>query len=82
MSEMESKALAILSRISGMEAAELEPAQDLVGELGIDSPKALELLCDIEEQCGIEVPDDAVGKMETVGDVLAMVRSCESRTAA
>jgi len=76
MTEMEEKALGILARIAKKDVAELKPTQDLVGDLGIDSPKALELVCDIEDDCGFEVPDDAVGEMETVGDLLAMVRSC------
>ena len=74
MSDMEQKALEILARIAGKEVAELEVGQDLVGDLGIDSPKALELVCDIEDDCGIEVPDDTVGTMATVADLLAMVR--------
>ncbi len=76
MTEMERKALEILARIAKKDVAELEAAHDLVGDLGIDSPKALELVCDIEDDCGFEVPDDAVGQMDTVGDMLAMVRSC------
>lgn len=75
MTEMEEKALGILARIAKKDVAELGAAQDLVGDLGIDSPKALELVCDIEDDLGFEVPDDAVGEMETVGDLLAMVRS-------
>ena len=76
-SELESKGLAILGRVAERDAAELAAELDLVGDLGIDSPKALELLCDIEDECGIEVPDDFVGKMNTVGDVLEMLRSVE-----
>ena len=75
--EMESKARAILARIAQREPQELAADQDLVADLGIDSPKALELLCDLEDECGIEVPDDFVGKMNTVGDVLLMLRSVE-----
>ena len=76
MTEMEEKALAILARIAKKGVAELKVTHDLVGDLGIDSPKALELVCDIEDECGFEVSDDAVGEMETVDDVLAMVRAC------
>ncbi len=76
--EMESKARAILARIARCEPQELAADQDLVADLGIDSPKALELLCDLEDECGIEVPDDFVGKMNTVGDVLEMLRSVET----
>ena len=73
MGDMQHKALDILARIAGRQAGELAPEQDLVADLAIDSPKALELLCDIEDECGVEVPDDAVNRLQTVGDVLEVV---------
>jgi len=77
LNDMERTALDILARIARLPAEELAPEQDLVADLGIDSPKALELLCDIEDECGIEIPDDAIGQMNTVGDLLAMLGSSE-----
>ncbi len=79
---MEDRALAILARIARREVSDLKPEQDLVADLAIDSPKALELLCDIEEEYGFEVPDDAVNGLETVADVVAMVRSCKRQVVA
>ncbi len=75
MSDMTRKALDILARIAKRDADDLSPQHELVADLAIDSPKALELLCDIEEECEIEIPDDAVNRLETVGDVLEMVQS-------
>ena len=82
MTDLERRAVEILGRIAKRNPADLNPAHDLVADLGIDSPKALELICDLEEKCGIEVPDDAVGKLETVGDVLEVVRTGEPTPAA
>ena len=64
------KALEIVARISGVETAELEPKLDLVADLGIDSPKALQLLLDLEDALGIEISDEDAAKMDTVGDIL------------
>ena len=41
------KALEIVARISGKDVTELQPEHDLVADLGIDSPKALQLLLDL-----------------------------------
>ncbi len=79
MKKTEQQALDILARIARCESSGLAPDQDLVGDLGIDSPKALQLLCELEDECGIEVPDDAVGQMDTVGDMLRMIRTCEAQ---
>ena len=43
----------------------------LVGDLGIDSPKALELLLELEEALGIEISDQDASAMDTVRDVIA-----------
>lgn len=64
------KALAVIADISGREAGQLEPEQDLVGDLGIDSPKALQLLVELEEALGIEISDEDAANMNTVGDIL------------
>ncbi len=82
MSDMKGKALDILARIAKRDASDLAPEHELVADLAIDSPKALELLCDIEEECGIEIPDDAVNRLQTVGDVIEMVHSVERQAIA
>lgn len=68
--ERKDKALAIIAELSGTTPETLKPEQDLVGDLGIDSPKALQLLVELEESLSIEISDDDAAKMDTVGDVL------------
>ncbi len=64
------KALEIVAAISGKQVADLKPGLDLVADLGIDSPKALQLLLDLEDALGIEISDEDAAQMDTVGDVL------------
>ena len=64
------RALQILSDVSGKPVAELRPEQDLVADLGIDSPKALKLLVELEDELEIEITDEAAARMTTVGDIL------------
>lgn len=73
MADPESKTVEILARLSGKPAASISAEMDLVGDLGIDSPKALEFLLDLEQALDIEIDDDDAARMETVGDVLAYV---------
>lgn len=68
--DMKDKALEIVAAISGREVADLDPKLDLVADLGIDSPKALQMLLDLEDALGIEISDEDAAKMDTVGDVL------------
>lgn len=68
-------ALDVLSKISGVERQEIRSEMDLTADLGIDSPKALQLLVDLEDRLSIEISDDDAAKMETVGDVLTYVEA-------
>jgi acyl carrier protein len=68
-------ALDVVARLAGAERGELKPEMDLVADLGIDSPKALQLLVDLEDRLGIEISDDDAAKMETLGDVVAYVEA-------
>ena len=64
-------ALDLLARVSGRARNEILPEMDLVADLGIDSPRALELLLELEEALGVEIGDQEASEMNTVGDVLA-----------
>lgn len=76
-SDREGAARALLARIGGVEPAEITPELDLVADLGIDSPKALQLLIELEDQLGIEVPDETAARIRTVADVFAFVAQHE-----
>ncbi|HEX2466031.1 MAG TPA: acyl carrier protein [Thermoanaerobaculia bacterium] len=69
--ESRETALAVLARVTGRARAEIAIEMSLVGDLGIDSPKALELLLELEEALGIEISDRDASGMDTVRDVIA-----------
>jgi acyl carrier protein len=66
---------AVLAKLSGRDASSLAPEMDLVADLGIDSPKALELLVELEDALGVQISDEDAARMETVGDVLEYAAS-------
>jgi acyl carrier protein len=65
--------LEVLAKIAGVPEAELAPEQHLVADLGVDSPKALRLLVELEDRLDIEIEDEQAAALKTVGDVLAFV---------
>ena len=67
--------LEILAREARVAATDIQETSDLVGELGIDSPKALQVLVEIEDRLDIEIADEDVAGLRTVGDILAAVAS-------
>lgn len=75
MNDKKQAGLEVIAEISGRDVDSLEPGQNLVGDLGIDSPKALQLLLLLEERLDIEISDEEAAKMEKVGDVLDYLRA-------
>ncbi len=69
------KALEIVAKIAGKDTASLEPGMDLVADLGMDSPQALQLLVELEESFQIEISDDDAARMDSVGDILGYLES-------
>ena len=54
---------------------------NLIGDLGADSLDVIDLAMSIEDEFDIEVPDDEIEKIKTVGDIVRFVehiKSCPS----
>ncbi|MEM9556867.1 MAG: acyl carrier protein [Acidobacteriota bacterium] len=64
----------LIADTCGRPPADLQPEHELLGDLAIDSPKALRLLMDLEDQFGIEVADEDAASLRTVADVVAFVQ--------
>ena len=73
-------ALEVVAEIAGVDVQSLAPETELVAQLGIDSPKALHMLVELEDRLGVEIDDDDVVNLKTVGDVLAAIDRLESPT--
>ena len=71
--EQKQIALEVMAEIAEVEIEQLLPETELVAHLGIDSPRALQMLIELEDRLDIEIADDEVERMETVGDVLEAV---------
>jgi acyl carrier protein len=67
------EALDIIARVAGVPGTELVRDTELVGDLDMDSAKALELLVELEDHFDIEISDDDANGMNTVGDILDAV---------
>lgn len=67
--QLEQQILTHIARVAGRDLAAIDRGQHLMADLGIDSPKALELLMDLEESLAIEIPDDDAARFDRVGDL-------------
>lgn len=65
--------LTSLSEYLKRDPATITPAYSLRDDLGLDSMATIELLFRIEEAFEIQIPDEDLHKLLTVGDVIAYV---------
>ncbi|MEI7806868.1 MAG: acyl carrier protein [Verrucomicrobiota bacterium] len=57
----------------GVKPDQVVPSAKFIEDLGADSLDTVELVMALEEEFGIEVPDDQAEKLQSVGDVLKYV---------
>ena len=57
----------------GVKPDQVTPAAKFIEDLGADSLDTVELVMALEEEFGIEVPDEQAEKLQSVGDVIKYV---------
>ena len=56
-----------------VEESEIEMDTDLMKDLSADSLDAVQIIMAIEDEYGIEIPDEEAEKIQTVGDLVRYV---------
>ena len=62
----------------GVSADQVKPESKMIEDLGADSLDAVELVMAVEEEFGIEVPDEEAEKLISVGDIISHVEGVQS----
>ena len=71
---MEEKIKEILSEVSGVPFADLHEDTRLVGDLGMSSFDLADAVVSVEETYGVKIPDERFGELETVADIIRIIR--------
>ena len=59
----------------GTEENKITEAASFMDDLGADSLDTVELIMEMEEEFGIEIPDEQAEKLATVGDAVSYIDS-------
>lgn len=78
MSNIEEKVRSTIVDQLGVDGGKVKANASLIDDLGADSLDIVELVMTMEEEFGLEIPDEDAEKIKTVGDVIKYV---ESKTA-
>ena len=69
----EEKVKAIIAEQLGVKPEEVTPTASFIDDLGADSLDTVELVMALEEEFGVEIPDEDAEKMTTVGDAIKYI---------
>ena len=80
MAEVGQKVKSIIAEQLGVKAEEVTDTASFVDDLGADSLDTVELVMALEEEFGIEIPDEDAEKITSVGEAIRYVESKASKT--
>lgn len=69
----EEKIKSIIAEQLGVKVEEIKPESSFIEDLGADSLDTVELVMALEEEFGLEIPDEDAEKMTTVGDAIKYI---------
>ena len=72
---LEEKVKKIIVDQLGVDAAEVTTEASFIEDLGADSLDTVELVMALEEEFGIEIPDEEAEKIATVKDAIEYIKS-------
>ena len=64
----------IIAEQLGVKPEEVTPEASFIDDLGADSLDTVELIMALEEEFGVEIPDEDAEKMATVGDAIKYIQ--------
>jgi acyl carrier protein len=74
-SAVETKVREIICEQLGVSEDEVTPDASFIEDLGADSLDIVELVMALEEEFGLDIPDEDADKLRTVGDAMNYLKS-------
>ena len=72
--ELKKQVIGIISEQLGIDEEEIKLEASFVDDLGADSLDIVELVMALEEEYGIEIPDEDAEKIKTVQDAITYIQ--------
>ena len=72
--DLESRMTDLIVEQLGVSKEEVQPRASFLDDLGADSLDIVELVMSMEEEFDVEIPDEDVEKLRTIGDAIEYLR--------
>ena len=73
MSDIEERVKKIVVEHLSVDEDKISDSASFIDDLGADSLDTVELVMAFEEECGVEIPDDAAESIQTFGDAVKYI---------
>ena len=70
---VQEKVRSIIAEQLGVKPEQVTPQASFIDDLGADSLDTVELVMALEEEFGVEIPDEEAEKLVTVGDAIQYI---------
>jgi acyl carrier protein len=75
----EGKVKEIIAKELEVDLKQLQPEAKFIEDLGADSLDIVELVMALEEEFGLDIPDEDADKLKTVGDAMSYLQQHASK---
>ena len=72
------KVRAIIAEQLGIDKEKIQPESHVINDLKADSLDVVALVMDLEQEYGIEIPDEDLAQLQTVQNLLAFIAKQEN----
>jgi len=72
--DIEKEVKIVIAEELSADPEKIKPEDSLIKDLGADSLDAVEIVMQLEEKFGIDMPDEDAKKMTTVGEIIEYVK--------
>ena len=72
--EVETRMAGLITEQLGVSKDEVSPSASFLDDLGADSLDIVELVMSMEEEFDVEIPDDDVERLVTIGDAIVYLK--------
>ncbi|MFZ4712446.1 MAG: acyl carrier protein [Bacteriovoracaceae bacterium] len=73
--ELQDKVIKLVSEATKVETSNISAETSFIDDLNLDSLDMVELMMKMEDEFGIEIPEDDTEKLKTIKDVVAYLKT-------
>ncbi len=73
--ELQEKVVKLVSEATKMDSANISMNTSFVDDLNLDSLDMVELMMKMEDEFGVEIPEDETENLKSVGDVVTYLKA-------